>query len=558
MAAAGGGGDGGPSVPASSPARATVRPSSARPGTARVRISKTSSPAAMVNPAPKAPMNLAFNGDGSARISKGLTKERLQEVTGREDLASVTELKLIVDTTESSLGQFAGLVQSLVSLDLSGSTLTSIRDLGTGFHSLEVLKLENCKLSALDGITVFPKLRELSCRRNKISNLSPLGMVSQLTTLDLSENALDSIEQLDYLGLFTDLCSLSLSGNPFYSSFATNALGYRVAVCAAVPAVTRLDGRPILDFQAGPLPDAAPSRRGSLDRARRPMTAGAAVGGLRRRAGAEPDFSLLSAATAAADDAILGAAPRKPEQPTVALCGSPLKALRAHRRSSGPEASAAAPAAPPPDVWRADDAPTDDGAGAAVPTAVVEPPSTKPTTATASVDPMVDADFLETSDELDAMMASVGIAPIRKVSEAVVGEAPGTDVIAELKKWRVGFDAKSSPVAAPAKPSGAPSRGGRSRMGGDGSGAKAGGATRPTPRPPAGPRPPAQPRPPGKPRSSGGGRPRPRTSSGVRRLAQSQRIQSSLSLDESRGVGGPSSGMADALAATSPVRVGSE
>lgn len=128
---------------------------------------------------------------------------------------------------------------------------------------------------------------------------------------------------------------------------------------------------------------------GSLDRARRPMTAGAAVGGLRRRAGAEPDFSLLSAATAAADDAILGAAPRKPEQPTVALCGSPLKALRARRRSSGPEASAAAPAAPAPDVWRADDAPTDDGAGAAVSTAVVEPPSTKPTAATARVDPMV-------------------------------------------------------------------------------------------------------------------------------------------------------------------------
>jgi hypothetical protein len=51
-----------------------------------------------------------------------------------------------------------------------------------------------------------------------------------------------------------------------------------------------------------------------------------------------------------------------------------------------------------------------------------------------------DAGFLETTDELDQMMASVGIAPIRKVSSTTDVSNESGDVLADLKKWRADFD----------------------------------------------------------------------------------------------------------------------
>lgn len=44
----------------------------------------------------------ALCGAGNPRISAGLSKEKLQQVAGREDLENVTQLKLIVDTTAGS------------------------------------------------------------------------------------------------------------------------------------------------------------------------------------------------------------------------------------------------------------------------------------------------------------------------------------------------------------------------------------------------------------------------------------------------------------------------
>jgi hypothetical protein len=102
------------------------------------------------------------------------------------------------------------------------------------------------------------------------------------------------------------------------------------------------------------------------------MTAGAAVSGLRRRAGGEAEAPFAHSGAALEDDPILGGRQSDP-----LLQSSPLRALRERKRQS--RQTKAPSESPMPEVWRAPDAPAADGGAAAVlPLAAEALPSPNP------------------------------------------------------------------------------------------------------------------------------------------------------------------------------------
>lgn len=85
-------------------------------------------------------------------------------------------MSLVVDTTFQSLLDLGDIAPNLSKLYLDNSKLLSVRDLGTSLRGLQVLSLNNCGLTELDGIAVLFNLRCLYARDNLISDINALAM----------------------------------------------------------------------------------------------------------------------------------------------------------------------------------------------------------------------------------------------------------------------------------------------------------------------------------------------------------------------------------------------
>ena len=97
---------------------------------------------------------------------------------------SSSSVSLSVDTSRTSLLGLHEVMPNLTCLILDGSSVLSIRDLGTKLSHLSALYLNECGISDLDGIGAFPYLRELSVCGNEISDTSCLAMHSCLEVSD--------------------------------------------------------------------------------------------------------------------------------------------------------------------------------------------------------------------------------------------------------------------------------------------------------------------------------------------------------------------------------------
>ena len=106
-------------------------------------------------------------------------------MTGVNDLKKVEYLEMIVDTSETSLGNFGIYLPNLKQLKLNGSHVPRIRDLGTSLIHLRVLWLSRSSLVDLDGIPTLNNLRELYLAYNEINDISPCSMLENLECLDL-------------------------------------------------------------------------------------------------------------------------------------------------------------------------------------------------------------------------------------------------------------------------------------------------------------------------------------------------------------------------------------
>lgn len=152
---------------------------------------------------------------------------------------------MIVDTSETSLGNFGIYLPKLKQLKLNGSHVPRIRDLGTSLVHLKVLWLSRSGLVDLDGIATLHNLRELYLAYNDISDISPCSLLENLTCLDLEgfvknyhfyitikrvfqflidlRNLIDDLKQVEFLNLCPKLANLTLYGNPICSKPSPDA-----------------------------------------------------------------------------------------------------------------------------------------------------------------------------------------------------------------------------------------------------------------------------------------------------------------------------------------------
>jgi hypothetical protein len=147
-------------------------------------------------------------------LDEFLSPTKLRALTGVTDLALVDNLEMIVDTSETSLGNFGIYLPLLHQLKLNGSHVPRIRDLGTSLVNLKVLWLSRSGLTDLDGIPTLSNLEEVYLAFNEITDLSPCSMLENLKCLDLEGNLIDDIGQVEFLNLCTGLSNLTLYGNP--------------------------------------------------------------------------------------------------------------------------------------------------------------------------------------------------------------------------------------------------------------------------------------------------------------------------------------------------------
>eukprot|EP01135_Chromosphaera_perkinsii_P011201 Nk52_evm28s2356 gene=Nk52_evmTU28s2356 len=143
-----------------------------------------------------------------------LSEERLRKLSGCEKLEDVDYLELKVDTSDNTLGNFGTLLPNMTQLKVSGSYISSVRDLGSSLSNLTVLWMAKCGLSDLDGISSLSNIVELYLAFNELSDLGPLTMLDNLQLVDVEGNNVSDISQVEFLSLCSSLTSLTLEDNP--------------------------------------------------------------------------------------------------------------------------------------------------------------------------------------------------------------------------------------------------------------------------------------------------------------------------------------------------------
>ena len=96
----------------------------------------------------------------AALISASITDDQLRALTGSHQLDTVDFLQMAVDSSCVPLDTLGERLPRLEQLKLNGSSLPSIRELGTSLSHLRVLWLCRCGLAELDGMSALPELQE--------------------------------------------------------------------------------------------------------------------------------------------------------------------------------------------------------------------------------------------------------------------------------------------------------------------------------------------------------------------------------------------------------------
>lgn len=103
---------------------------------------------------------------------------------GTNDMATVTQLHLFLSSSMFGLHRLNVFVPLLTALNLDGSSLDSLRDLGSDLN-LKYLNVSRCGLRSFDGINGMQILVQLIADNNKIEYVLPLTNLSELQSLSL-------------------------------------------------------------------------------------------------------------------------------------------------------------------------------------------------------------------------------------------------------------------------------------------------------------------------------------------------------------------------------------
>lgn len=179
---------------------------------------------------------------GGGELDEGM----LRLLSGKEDLQGVSYLELAVDAEQMPINEMGAMLPSLRELKLTGSSLATLRDLGTQLTALRVLWIGRCAVAHLDGLGALPALRELYASFNDIADVGGVAELEELHTLDLEGNRVEA-DQLEWLAACASLRALTLEGNP-----VAVRQDYRSAVAGTVPQLEYIDDEPVTEADRHP------------------------------------------------------------------------------------------------------------------------------------------------------------------------------------------------------------------------------------------------------------------------------------------------------------------
>ena len=175
-------------------------------------------------------------------VNDFLSPAKLREITGKNDLTTVDSIEMMVNTSETTLGNFGQYLTNLTQLKLNDSFIPSVRDIGTSFSCLTVLWMSRSKVDEIDGIASMQSLQELYVAYNNIADLSPISFLENLEILDLEGNKVSDVDQIDYMKILCHLSTLTLSGNPVCLNFCSKSkLTFREYALQQLPQLQQLD-----------------------------------------------------------------------------------------------------------------------------------------------------------------------------------------------------------------------------------------------------------------------------------------------------------------------------
>ena len=129
----------------------------------------------------------------------------------------LTSISLKIDKNFNMMNDIGYRLPNLIELNLEGSEIESIMDIGTSFIKLEKLNVSGCGLTDLSGIICFQNLKELNASNNKITDLIDIEMCEELRILDLSKNLISNENNLLFLNSCPNLKKVILTGNKLKS-----------------------------------------------------------------------------------------------------------------------------------------------------------------------------------------------------------------------------------------------------------------------------------------------------------------------------------------------------
>ncbi|XP_055320893.1 uncharacterized protein LOC129577583 [Sitodiplosis mosellana] len=150
------------------------------------------------------------------------------------NLDTLTHIQMRVSPNVFGLHQMHIFLPNLIALNLDGSSLESLRDLGCDLK-VKYLNVSRCGLRSFDGIS--DTVEHLIADGNAISNVMQLGGLQELHTLSLRNNNIKQFNVICFLPMCTKLNNLDLTNNGI-----TTVADYRQKMKTVIPSLLILDG----------------------------------------------------------------------------------------------------------------------------------------------------------------------------------------------------------------------------------------------------------------------------------------------------------------------------
>lgn len=164
-------------------------------------------------------------------------EEMIQEASGTTELAQVKQLKLGVISDNHSLQRIATFCPLLTSLNLEGSALNTMRELGCLMTCLRHLDVSRCGLRTLDGTSGLGSVTHLVANNNQIEYLDPCAFLDELEELSVQGNTIRTTYNLSCLSQ-CPLRTLHINGNPI-----ENVENFQEIAKRIIPSLIFLNGQ---------------------------------------------------------------------------------------------------------------------------------------------------------------------------------------------------------------------------------------------------------------------------------------------------------------------------